>query len=260
MTDGGLAGRVALVTGAGSGIGRGAALALAGLGVAVAVCDVSNEAACRTAGEMTAEGGRALAVAMDVTDIASVTAGFAAAVAALGDADILVHSAGGNERSPGGDTVANMDLAVWDRIIRLNLYGAVHACRVAAPGMVARGWGRIIIVGSASGYRLAAGGGAYAVAKAGIGAFTKILAREVAASQVTVNSIVPFFVDTPMLRRQFPDDAALAAEMQTGKLANPMHVVLQVEDQVEAILYLCRASGRYVTGQALHVDGGSIMP
>jgi 2-hydroxycyclohexanecarboxyl-CoA dehydrogenase len=221
---------------------------------------VNIEAACRTANEITAEGGRALAVEMDVTDIASVTAGFGAAEAALGVVDILVHSAGGNERSPGGDTVANMDLAVWDRVIRLNLYGTVHACHAAAPGMVARGWGRIIIVGSAAGYRLAAGGGAYAVAKAGIAAFTKILAREVAASHVTVNSIVPFFVDTPMLRRQFPDDAALEAEMNTGKLANPMHVVLQVEDQVEAILYLCRASGRYVTGQALHVNGGSIMP
>jgi NAD(P)-dependent dehydrogenase (short-subunit alcohol dehydrogenase family) len=63
-----------------------------------------------------------------------------------------------------------------------------------------------------------------------------------------------------MLRRQFPDDAALAAQMQTGALANPMHVVLQVEDQVAAILYLCQASGRFVTGQSLHVNGGSIMP
>jgi len=260
LVDVGLAGRVALVTGAGSGIGRGAAGALARFGVAVAACDLNHEAACHTADDIVADGGRALALEMDVTDIGSVNAGFAAAEAALGLVDILVHSAGGNERSPAGDTVANMDLAVWDRIIRLNLYGTMHTCRVAASGMTKRGSGRIIIVGSASGYRLAAGGGAYAVAKAGIGAFTKILAREVAASQVTVNSIVPFFVDTPMLRRQFPDDAALEAEMKSGKLANPMHVVLQVEDQVEAILYLCRASGRYVTGQALHVDGGSIMP
>jgi 2-hydroxycyclohexanecarboxyl-CoA dehydrogenase len=260
LSDGGLAGRVALVTGAGSGIGRGAACALAVHGVAVAVCDVNGEAACRTVDDILAGGGRAMAVNMDVTDIVSVTAGFAAAEAALGPADILVQSAGGNERAPGGNEIATMDLASWDRVIRLNLYGTMHTCRVAAAGMVARGRGRIIIVGSAAGYRLGAGGGAYAVAKAGMAAFTKILAREVAASQVTVNSVVPFFVDTPMLRRQFPDDAALEAEMTTGKLANPMHVVLQVEDQVEAILYLCRASGRYVTGQALHVNGGSVMP
>jgi NAD(P)-dependent dehydrogenase (short-subunit alcohol dehydrogenase family) len=251
---------VAVITGAGSGIGRGAACALAGLGAAIAVCDIDGAAARAAADDIQAEGGRALAVEMDVTDIASVTSGFAAVATALGAVDILVHSAGGNTRSPGGDTIAAMDLAIWDRIIRLNLYGTMHTCRVAASGMAARGWGRIIIIGSAAGYRLSAGGGAYAVAKAGIAAFTKILAREMAASQVTVNSVVPFFVDTPMLRRQFPDDAALAAQMQTGALANPMHVVLQVEDQVAAILYLCQASGRFVTGQSLHVNGGSIMP
>jgi NAD(P)-dependent dehydrogenase (short-subunit alcohol dehydrogenase family) len=109
--------------------------------------------------------------------------------------------------------------------------------------------------GIGCGYIWSVGGGAYAVAKAGMAALTKIMAREVAASQVTVISIVPFFVDTPMLRRRFPDDEVMEAEMRNGKMANPIQFVLQVEDQVEAILYVCRAPGRYVTGQALHVDG-----
>jgi NAD(P)-dependent dehydrogenase (short-subunit alcohol dehydrogenase family) len=75
-----------------------------------------------------------------------------------------------------------------------------------------------------------------------------------------VNSVAPFFVDTPMLRRQIPTEEAMAETMRAGPLANPMRVVLQVEDQVGAILYLCLASGRFVTGQAMHVNGGAIMP
>jgi NAD(P)-dependent dehydrogenase (short-subunit alcohol dehydrogenase family) len=260
MVDAELASRVAMVTGGGSGIGRGAALALARLGAAVAVCDIDLAAAAETTREIAAQGGQALDFAMDVGELESVTAGFGAVSRSLGPVDILVHSAGGNEHSPDGNTVARMDLAAWDRIIHLNLNGTLYVSRTAAAGMTERGWGRIVIVGSAAGYRLGVGGGAYAVSKAAIAAFTKILAREVASRHVTVNSIVPFFVDTPMLRRQFPDDESLTAQMRNGPLANPMHVVLQVQDQVEAILYLCRDSGRYVTGQGLHVNGGAVMP
>ncbi len=255
-----LAGRVALITGAGSGIGQGAALALAKAGAAVAVADINPEAAAETTRRLHSENARSVAITMDVTDIDNVQSGFAAAVQALGPIDILVCSAGGNEHSPAGNTVLNMDLDSWNRLINLNLNGTVYTCRAAVAGMVPRRGGRIIIIGSASGYRLAAGGGAYAVAKAAIAAFTKILAREVAADNITVNAVIPFFVDTPMLRKQFPSDEQLAAQMQEGPLANPMHVVLQVQDQVEAILYLCEDSGRYITGQALHINGGSFMP
>jgi NAD(P)-dependent dehydrogenase (short-subunit alcohol dehydrogenase family) len=255
-----LVGRVALITGGGSGIGQGAAMALAGEGAAIAVADINPEAAAETTRRLHAAGARAVAVTMDVTDIASVETGFLAAVQALGPVDILVCSAGRNEHSPAGNTILNMDLESWNRLINLNLNGTVYTCRVAAAGMVARHWGRIIMIGSAAGYRLGPGGGGYAVAKAATAAFTKILARELAESHVTVNAVIPFFVDTPMLRRQFPSDAQLTAQMAEGPLANPMHVVLQVQDQVEAILYLCKESGRYITGQALHINGGSFMP
>jgi 2-hydroxycyclohexanecarboxyl-CoA dehydrogenase len=259
MTSGDLLGRTALVTGGGSGIGRGAAVALAREGASIAVADIDEAAAAETVRMVEALGSKAAAVMMNVTDLASVEGGFAAARDMLGPVDILVNSAGGNEHSPSGNSTLQMDLASWDRVIRLNLYGALHTCRVAAAGMVERRWGRIVIVGSAAGYRLSAGGGAYAVSKAAVAAFTKILAREVAEHHVTVNSIAPFFVDTPMLRRQFPTDQAMERVMLEGPLANPMHVVLQVEDQVGAVLYLCRESGRFVTGQALHVNGGAIM-
>jgi NAD(P)-dependent dehydrogenase (short-subunit alcohol dehydrogenase family) len=255
-----LHGRVALVTGAGSGIGRGVALALAREGAAIAVADIDVAAAAETMRLILAENARVISIVMDVTNIANVEAGFAAAAQSLGPVDILISSAGGNEHHPGGNSITNMDLASWDRVLNLNLNGTVYTCRTAASGMVSRNWGRIVIIGSASGYRLASGGGAYAVAKAAIAAFTKILARELASNYVTVNAVIPFFVDTPMLRRQFPSDRELAAQMEDGPLANPMHVVLQVEDQVEAVLYLCRPSGRYVTGQALHVNGGAFMP
>jgi NAD(P)-dependent dehydrogenase (short-subunit alcohol dehydrogenase family) len=255
-----LAGRVALITGGGSGIGQGAALALAKEGAAVAVADINPQAAAETTQRLLAENARAIAITMDVTDITSVEAGFAAARQALGTIDILVCSAGGNEHFPVGNTVLNMNLDSWNRLINLNLNGTVYTCRTGVAGMVPRGWGRIIIIGSTAGYRLSGGGGAYAVSKAATAAFTKILAREEAASHVTVNTVIPFFVDTPMLRKQFPSDAQLTAQMADGPLANPMHVVLQVKDQVEAILYLCKESGRYVTGQALHINGGSFMP
>jgi 2-hydroxycyclohexanecarboxyl-CoA dehydrogenase len=255
-----LQGRVALITGGGSGIGRGAAVALAQAGAAVAVADIDRAAAAETVHMVGAAGGQALAIAMDVTDPASVEHGFADAARALGPVDILINSAGGNEHAPAGNTVARMDLASWDRLIRLNLNGALYTSRVASAGMVERGWGRIVFIGSASGYRLSPGGGAYAVSKAALAAFTTILAREVAEHNVTVNSVAPFFVYTPMLRRQIPSEEAMAKTMREGPLSNPMRVVLQVEDQVAAILYLCKASGRYVTGQALHVNGGAIMP
>jgi NAD(P)-dependent dehydrogenase (short-subunit alcohol dehydrogenase family) len=255
-----LQGRGALITGGGSGIGRGAALALAGAGAAVAVADLDPQAAAETVALVEREGGRAVAIAMDVTDPASVDQGFAIARQVLGAVDILVNSAGGNEHSPGGNATLAMDLDSWDRVIRLNLYGSLYTSRAAAAAMVERRWGRIVIVGSAAGYRLGAGGGAYAVSKAAVAAFAKILAREVGPHNVTVNSVAPFFVDTPMLRRQFPTEDAMAKVMKEGPLANPMGVVLQVEDQVAAILYLCQESGRYVTGQALHVNGGAIMP
>jgi 2-hydroxycyclohexanecarboxyl-CoA dehydrogenase len=254
-----LEGHVALVTGAASGIGRGAALALAEAGAAVAVADIDAPGCLETAAAIRARGGRAIELAMDVTNAANVTQGFAEAAAQFGPVDILVNSAGANEGGAFGNDIANLDLAIWDRLIRLNLYGPLHTCKTAIPSMIERRWGRIVNIGSAAGYRLSPGGGGYAVAKAAVDALSRILAREVGPHNVTVNCVVPFFVDTPMLRRQFPTDAAMAEVMRDGPLANPMHVVLQVEDQVAAILYLCRESGRYVTGQAIHVDGGAIM-
>ena len=255
-----LTGRVALITGGGSGIGQGAALALGRAGAAIAVTDIDPQAAAQTTRRLLGENLRALAIPMDVTDIASVESGFAKAAQDLGPVDILVCSAGGNEHNTAGNAILNMDLESWNRLINLNLNGTVYSCRTAAAGMVQRQWGRIVIIGSTSGFRLSSGGGGYAIAKAASAAFTKLLAREVAASNVTVNTVIPIFVDTPMLRKQFPSDQALNAQMQEGPLANPMHVVLQVEDQVAAILYLCKDSGRYITGQALHINGGSFMP
>ncbi|ATE66410.1 NAD(P)-dependent oxidoreductase [Rhizorhabdus dicambivorans] len=255
-----LAGRTALVVGGGSGIGRASALALARHGAAIAVADLDLAAAAAVAAEIEATGASACALPVDVTDLASVEEAHRTAMTRLGPVDILINSAGANERGNSGHAVAEIDLERWDAILRLNLYGTLHCCRVAARSMIGRGWGRIVNIGSAAGYRLEAGGGAYAVSKAAIPALTKILAKEVGRHGVTANVVVPFFTDTPMLRRRFPDRQSMDAALQSGALASPMGVVLDAEDQAAAVLYLCLESGRYVTGQSIHVNGGSWMP
>lgn len=255
-----LGGRTALVTGGGSGIGREAAIALAAEGAAIVVADLDAAAAEETVQAIERKGGQALAVVTDVTSQASVEATHAAAVERFGAVDILVTSAGGNDRGEAGYEVGEIDLERWHAIMRLNLEGTLLCCRAAVPMMKARGWGRIVTIGSAAGYRLEPGGGAYAVSKAAIAALTKVLAKEVGPYGVTANMVVPFFTDTPMLRRRLPTEAAMKEKLNSPLLQTPMNVVLEARDQAAAILYLCRESGRYVTGQSLHVNGGAYMP
>jgi NAD(P)-dependent dehydrogenase (short-subunit alcohol dehydrogenase family) len=252
--------RVAFITGGASGIGHATALALAAEGAAIAVADINGEVAKAVAAEVKALGVNAVAVVVDVTDLAAVEAAFDSVGKALGAVDILVNSAGHNDRGQGRNTIAELDLARWDAIMRLNLYGTLYCCRVAVKSMMARRWGRIVNIGSAAGYRLDAGGGAYAVSKAALPALTKILAKEVAAYGVTVNAVAPFFTDTPMLRKRFATREDMQQAIETGPVTNPMHSVLEARDQADAVLYLCKESGRYVTGQTLHVNGGSYMP
>lgn len=255
-----LAGRVALVTGAGGGgIGRATALALAGAGAAVAAADVDTPGAAETARLIEAAGGRAIALEMDVTDVAAVEAGVRRCAEELGPALVLVNVAGG-QGGGGGQPISRMDLDGFDRTMRLNLYGPLHCCRAALPAMIQARWGRIVNIGSATAYRCWPGAGAYAIAKSAVPTLTKLIAKENGHRGITANCVVPAVTDTPGTRRMYDDAGFEAVVGPGGLLENPMHTVLKPADLAAAVLYLCCESGRFVTGQTLHVNAGAIMP
>src|SRR5919109_5242849 len=193
-----MAERVAMVTGGARGIGRAIAVALAGGGCAVAVGDLLEEEAAETAEGI---GGRALAVRLDVTDSESVAAAIDQVEAGLGPIDVLVNNAGWDEARPFIET----DEPFWDRVIEINFKGGLRVTRAVLPGMVERGWGRLVNISSDAGRVGSSLESVYSGAKGGGIAFTKTIAREVARSAVTANAVCPGPTRTPMLE-------AMAAE------------------------------------------------
>ena len=191
-----LAGKVALVTGAGRGIGAAIAARLAEDGADVAVCDVDLASAQAAAERLAASfGRRAIAVRMDVADESSVGEGVAAVGERLGPVDVLVNNAGIDVIGPFLESTED----VWQRIIAVNLVGTLRCCRAVAPGMVERGSGAIVNIASDAGKVGSSGEAVYSATKGGIIAFTKTLARELASRGVTVNCVCPGPTDTALL-------------------------------------------------------------
>ena len=187
--------RVALVTGGGRGIGREICIGLAGQRRRVAVADLRADEASRTAEMITAEGGEAIAVAMDVSDSDSVATGLIEVVDQLGSIEILVNCAGWDELKPFLDT----DEDFWDRIIEVNYKGALRTVHGCLPAMIEAGWGRIVNIGSDAGRVGSSLEAVYSGAKGGIIAFTKTIAREVARNGITANTVCPGPTATPLL-------------------------------------------------------------
>jgi len=246
---------VALVSGGARGIGRAVALALARNAHAVAVCDVLEEQARGVAGEIEALGGRAAAVALDVSDAASVQRGVDAVQAALGGADVLVNCAGWDTFSSFLDT----DEEFWRRVIAVNYEGTLRTTRSVLAGMIERGWGRIVNVSSDAARVGSAQEAVYAGAKAAVIAFTKTIARETARSGVTANVVCPGPTDTDLLRNMAagsPDSERLIAALER---AVPMRRLARPEDVAAAVAFFACEDAGYITGQTLSVSGGLTM-
>ncbi|HZQ58146.1 MAG TPA: glucose 1-dehydrogenase [Acidimicrobiales bacterium] len=244
-----LHGRVAVVTGGGRGIGEAIVGALAAAGAAVAVWDLDEERAVAVAGKHAPS---AAGIRVDVTDAPSVHAAVQRTEAELGPIDILVNNAGIDVIGP----FLESDPATWGRIIDVNLRGPITTCHRVVRDMVARGGGRVVNLGSDAGKVGSSGEAVYSATKGGVIAFTKALAREVAAAGVTVNCVCPGPTDTSLL-----DQVAQASQKLYDSLARaiPLKRIAQPGDIAPAVVFLASDEAGYITGQALSVSGGLTM-
>jgi len=256
-----LSNRIALITGGGRGIGRAIALAFAREGASVAVAARTAEQVEHVAQEIETKGIRALALVCDVSDRASVEKLFVDARAGFGrDPDILVNNAGMAESAP----LLKTDDELWHRLLAVNLSGTFYCTRAALPAMLANGWGRIINVASIAGKTGAPYIAAYAASKHGVLGLTRSLALELASKGITANAICPGYVDTDMTTRGIenitkktgrPAEEALDAI----KKMSPQNRLVTSDEVAAVALLLASEEGRGINGQAINVDGGTVL-
>ena len=243
-----LTGKVALVTGAGQSIGVGIATTLAEAGAAVAVNDLVAERAEATAALIRQQGGTAFVAPFDVTDYDAVFAAVATIEAELGPVDVLVNNAGIAEGAGAKfflDDEATPEY--WEKWVDLNLYGVMYTCKAIVPGMVERGFGRVVTISSGAGTQgLAIGMSAYAAGKGGAIGFMRHLAMETAKSGVTANSLALGMMENNAKR--------LPAE--TIPKLNPIGRLGTGRDVGTTVVWLA-AEGSWITGQTILVNGGS---
>lgn len=240
--------RVAIVTGASRGIGRAIARELAACGATV-VAAARGAHADAVVREIADAGGRAEALALDVTDAAAVDEAFTGAARRLGRIDILVNNAG----IARDQLMLRLKRADWDAVIATNLTGAFTCSQVALKPMIRQKSGRIINISSVVGQSGNAGQANYAASKAGLIGFSKALAREVASRNITVNVVSPGMIETDMTRAiAAPAQGEWAAQIPLGRIGAP-------EDVAWAVCFLASDQAAYITGQVLGVNGGMYM-
>jgi NAD(P)-dependent dehydrogenase (short-subunit alcohol dehydrogenase family) len=252
-TAGPLADRVAVVTGGGHGIGRAYARRLAEDGAAVVVAEIDADAGKQTAEQIVDAGGRALAVATDVSDAGSLAAMVDAATAEFGRIDILVNNAAIFASIPISRSLFDeIDPAEWELVLRVNLTGTWLACRAVVPVMRRAGYGKIINISSDTAFKGVRGRAHYVATKAGVVGLTRVLAHELGADGIRVNCLAP----GSTLSEESVDDELLETKRLKAQ-AQALPDVLTPEDMVGTLCFLASPASDSVTGQTLLVNKGA---
>ncbi|WP_067887830.1 SDR family NAD(P)-dependent oxidoreductase [Nocardia vaccinii] len=241
--------RTAIITGGASGIGGAIARQLAADGALVAIFDRDGEAARAEAKAIAGSGYRAAGYEVDVTDRAAIDAGVAQVREQLGAPGILVNSAGITVAGPSLEVTAE----TWNRVLAVNLTGTFECCQAVLPDMIAAGWGRIVNISSSSMHSGVPGMAAYVSSKAGVVGLTKVLALEFGRKGITVNTIPPGFIETPMMRDTL-SKGVFDMDLQLAK--TPVGRIGQPEDIAATCAFLVSEQAGYITGQVIGVNGG----
>ncbi|OBJ85876.1 SDR family NAD(P)-dependent oxidoreductase [Mycobacterium sp. 1245852.3] len=251
----GLADKVAVVVGGATGLGAATAARLGEEGCLVVIGDVAVDAAQRTAARIAAAGGAATSVAFDLADPASVTALIDCAATTYGGVDLLFN-VGADMGTIRADTdVVDIDFAVWDRVMAVNLRGYVAAMKCAIPEMLKRGGGAIVNMSSAAAFQGEPARPAYATAKAGIGALTRHVASRWGKDNIRCNAVAPGFTATETIRAvpQWPDLQAAALKRIRGpRVGEP-------GDVAALVAFLLSDEGEWINGQVVNIDGGTVL-
>jgi 2-hydroxycyclohexanecarboxyl-CoA dehydrogenase len=247
--------KTVIVTGGGGGIGGATCRRLAQEGARVAVFDMNLEAAQRVAADVQSAGGTATAFKCDITQRAEVDAAVAATEAQLGPIDVLINNAGWDVFKAFTKTVP----AEWEKLIAINLTGALHMHHAVLPGMAARKRGRIVNISSDAARVGSSGEAVYAACKGGLVAFSKTIAREHARHGITVNVVCPGPTDTALFADYKEGAGNPEKLMEAFTRAIPLGRIGQPEDLVGAIAFFASDDASYITGQVISVSGGLTM-
>jgi len=244
--------RTALVTGAGGGMGEACARRLAADGMSVGVLDINADNAAKVASEIRAGGGRALALAVDITNRSAVENAVDTLRAEFGPISVLVNNAGVEDFT----LFAEISPANWQRMLDVNLTGTYTVTQVVLPDMESQGWGRII---NFSSFAAQSGAGMmvhYAASKGGIIAMTRSLAQEVGHRGITVNAIAPGLIDTPMARRAI-DGGQFPVPLEQMVSSYPIPRIGRPEEVAAAVAFFASEGASYITAQLLGINGGT---
>ena len=252
----GLAGKTAIVTGAGSGIGRAVANRLAAEGCIVGVFDINEAGAAETVSAIEAAGGKALAVKCDITDYAAVTAAVASFEQQAGaGTDILVNNAGWDTPMP----FLKTEPAFWQKVTAINWFGPLHMTHAVAQGMATRKSGRIVQIASDAGRVGSSGEVVYSGCKGATIAFSKALARELARANVTINTVCPGPTDTPAMTA-FVGTGEAGQKIRDAMVKGvPLGRIGLPDDYPGLVAFLASDDAAFMTGQTISVSGGLTM-